>query len=53
MPKRNRIASLLVLPLVVFVWMIGWVMCLTGEKKVILQNKKSTPRILLVKKVAL
>lgn len=39
MQKRNRVASLLALPFVVFIWLIGWCMCLTGEKKGNRQNK--------------
>ncbi len=39
MSKRNRIASLLMLPFAVVIWAIGWVMCLIGEKKVTRQNK--------------
>jgi hypothetical protein len=39
MPKRNKVASLLVLPFAVLAWLIGWTMCLAGEKKVTRQNK--------------
>jgi hypothetical protein len=33
MLKRNKVASLFVLPFAVFIWVIGWAMCLAGEKK--------------------
>jgi hypothetical protein len=39
MPKRNRVVSLFVLPFAVFIWLIGWTICLAGEKKVTKQNK--------------
>ncbi|MGA2682387.1 MAG: hypothetical protein ABSF44_11390 [Candidatus Bathyarchaeia archaeon] len=46
MLKRNRVASLLMLPFAVFTWMIGWIMCEAGEKKVTLQNKKPQNRMI-------
>jgi hypothetical protein len=33
MQKRNKTVSRLVFPFGVFVWLIGWCLCLTGEKK--------------------
>ncbi|MGD0072627.1 MAG: hypothetical protein ABSB71_13830 [Candidatus Bathyarchaeia archaeon] len=41
MSKRNRVASLFVLPFAVFIWVIGWTMSLAGEEKVTRQNKKA------------
>jgi hypothetical protein len=39
MPKRRRVATLVVLPFAVATWLIGWCMCWTGEKKVARQSK--------------
>jgi hypothetical protein len=33
MPKRNRIAALLMVPIAVFLWCIGWGLYYTGWKK--------------------
>jgi hypothetical protein len=41
MPKRIRAVTFVMLPFAVFAWVIGWTMCLAGEKKVTRQNKKS------------
>jgi hypothetical protein len=41
MSKRIRAVRFVMLPFAVFAWVIGWALCLTGEKKVIRQNKKS------------
>ena len=34
MPRRNRVLVLLVLPLVVIFWLVGWGLYRTGSKKV-------------------
>jgi hypothetical protein len=41
MSKRIRAVRFVMLPFAVFAWVIGWALCLTGEKKVTRQNKKS------------
>jgi len=39
MPKRKRVAVLFVLPFAIFIWLIGWCMRWTMEKKVTQQGK--------------
>jgi hypothetical protein len=32
MPKRNRLASFLLMPIAVFIWFVGWILCCVGSK---------------------
>jgi len=42
MPKRNRAASLFLLPIAVFIWCIGWGLYAVGSKKEAKRNKPKT-----------
>ena len=41
MPKRNKLVVLLLLPVAVFLWSIGWSLSRLGTKKEILAPKES------------
>lgn len=39
MPRRNKIAMFLIMPLAISIWLIGWVMTYFGSKQEISRKK--------------
>jgi hypothetical protein len=33
MPRRNKVAVILIMPIAIFIWLIGWIMAYFGSKQ--------------------
>jgi hypothetical protein len=40
MPRRNRVALLLILPIVILIWFIGWTLYWTGSREKAAKTRK-------------